>query len=364
MAKSSIHVAPIKANSEAHNQRESELDYVVSERMKDNESFVLESVADRLKEIKRSCRQISGRKLQKNAIPIREAVVNLNENHTIADIKRLSSAINEKFGVEVFQAYIHRDEGHNDPIDGRFIVNHHAHLVFDWQDKETGKMRRLNRSDMSQMQDLVADVLNMERGELKENSNRERLEAMEYKTQKEKELAELYKRDAAEHYAQLQETQEEQKKLQQEIEDIKQKKSASVNELKHLEAELRTIEQETIEEPQKELETPLKRPKTTLMGGLMNLIKSKTSQTMQLVSQYLKSVGILKTLKQKNKDLQKSLNDLQNELKQTSKSSEYATESKNFGELLKEISGQLTNLKPSSNITKNSQKGRDLGMGM
>ena len=42
-------------------------------------------------------------------------------------------------------------------------------------------MLRLTRADMSQIQTLVAKDLNMERGDLKENSNRQHLEAIEYK---------------------------------------------------------------------------------------------------------------------------------------------------------------------------------------
>lgn len=376
MAKSSINVRAIKANSESHNQRKSELDYVVSERMKDNESFVLQSVADRLKEINRTCRQISGRKLQKNAIPIREAVVNLNENHTIDDIKRLSTAIKEKFGVEVFQAYIHRDEGHPDPTTGEFLVNHHAHLVFDWQDKETGKMRRLYRADMSKMQDLVAEELGMERGELKENSNRERLEAIEFKAEKAKELAEMYKRDADQMFKQYQETEKEtaellqefegkKTELLQELEQLEEKKSQSVNELSDLKADLTTLEQKEREELPKELETPLKRPKTTLLGGLMSRMRSKTSQTIQLIAQYLNLTKILTKSTEKRNNLKATLIDLQNEQSKTSKDRALNTEFKQSSPILDQAKARLIALENSLKNSNNSRnKGRDFGMGM
>jgi hypothetical protein len=50
---------------------------------------------------------------------------------------------------------------------------------------KTGKTLKLNRQDLSKIQDYVAESLAMERGELKSNTNIERLEAVEYKRQQE-----------------------------------------------------------------------------------------------------------------------------------------------------------------------------------
>lgn len=176
MAKSSIHFSAIKENSTAHNERKTELDYVYADLSENNESWKVSEVASRLSAIQDYCKEASGRKLQKNAIPIREAVVNLNAHHTMDDLKALARDLETSTGIECFQIHIHRDEGKS-----RSELNYHAHMVFDWQDKKTGKMLRLKRSDMSQIQDLVASSLKMDRGELKENSNRQRLEAIEYK---------------------------------------------------------------------------------------------------------------------------------------------------------------------------------------
>lgn len=181
--KASIHFRPVLATSEAHNTRAQSLDYVYSDLTKNNESFNSISIAEMEKRIKAFCKEKSGRKLQKNAIPIREAVVNLKSNHTIKDILKLSNALKSNFGIEVFQAYIHRDEGRNNK--GYISINHHAHLVCRWQDMEKGTVLRLSKEDLSKMQDLVSEVLDMERGELKTNSNRERLEVVEYKVQQE-----------------------------------------------------------------------------------------------------------------------------------------------------------------------------------
>lgn len=180
MAKASIHFSPIKSNSEAHNERSTRLDYNFPDLEKNNESLILERVATRTKTINSICKKVSGRKLQKNAEPVREAVVNLNANHSMEDLKDLAKVLKEKKGIECFQIHIHRDEGKS-----RDDLNYHAHMIFDWQDKTTGKTLKLNRTDLSQIQDIVANTLEMQRGELRVNSNRERLEAVEYKRQQE-----------------------------------------------------------------------------------------------------------------------------------------------------------------------------------
>jgi hypothetical protein len=184
MSKSSIHFREALSTSEAHNLREVPLDYNRKDLEKNNESFILTKVDDRLKEVKNHCKEVSGRKLQKNAQIIREAVVNLTAETTMDDLKKLSNQLNEEFGINCFQIHIHKDEGHVLP-NGEFKINHHAHMLFDWQDKKLGTILKINRAQLSQMQTVVADVLKMERGVLKVNSNRERLEPIEYKKQEE-----------------------------------------------------------------------------------------------------------------------------------------------------------------------------------
>ena len=118
--------------------------------------------------------------MQKNAQPIREAVVNLNSHHTKDDLIQLTKDIKASHGLDVFQVHIHVDEGKS-----RLELNYHAHLLIDIQDKEKGTMRRFTRSDLSKLQTTVSESLGMERGELKENTNRERLEVVEYKREQE-----------------------------------------------------------------------------------------------------------------------------------------------------------------------------------
>lgn len=183
MAKASINFKAVKESSERHNERLQELDYIEPQFTAMNESWKTHSIAEMDKEIKRYCKATSGRKMQKNATPIREAVVNLNHHHSVADLRKLSDKLEEQYGMKAFQIHVHRDEGIWENKD--FKHNYHAHIVFRWQDMASGKTLRLNKLDMSQIQDLVSKELGMKRGEYKENSNVVRLEAVEYKAQQE-----------------------------------------------------------------------------------------------------------------------------------------------------------------------------------
>jgi hypothetical protein len=185
MSKSSIHIDIVKPHSEAHNTRTQKLDYVFADLSHLNDHIYTAdrlSVKNALEACQNRCKEITGRAMQKNAHPIREAIINLNANHRRKDILAIRDALKKKFGITVFQAHIHRDEGKS-----REEINYHAHLLMDIQDKKTGKTIKFSPKDLSQMQTLIAETLGMDRGELKENSNRERLEAVEYKRVKEEE---------------------------------------------------------------------------------------------------------------------------------------------------------------------------------
>jgi hypothetical protein len=178
-SKSSIHVNVVQNNSERHNKREEKLDYVYEDLSKNNESWEQSKISDRLQAIKDHCLAKSGRKLQKNAEPIREAVVNIKSTTTMADLRRLSDTLQKELKIEAFQIHIHRDEGKS-----REELNHHAHIVFDWQDKDKGTTIKFNKQGLSQMQNIVSDVLKMERGV---TSDKTHLKALQYKNQQEAE---------------------------------------------------------------------------------------------------------------------------------------------------------------------------------
>lgn len=180
MEKSSIHFRPVKENSRAHNEREGKLDYVYSDLSKNNERWKVDEIENRQARAAAVCKELTGRKMQAAATPVREAVLNLRPDTSLQQLRELATVLKEKKGIDCFQIYIHRDEGKS-----REDLNHHAHMLFDWTDYKTGKSIKLKRADMSQIQTIVADHLGMQRGELKVNSNRERLEPVEYKRQQE-----------------------------------------------------------------------------------------------------------------------------------------------------------------------------------
>jgi hypothetical protein len=185
---SSINFQPVKGNSTSHNERSVKLDYVSPHLTKNNESWKSEEISTRFSSIADLTKELTGRKIQAKATPIREAVVNLRHDHTMEDLKKVRDVLKESYGIDAFQIHIHRDEGFGGKKDN-FIaplkLNLHAHMVFDWQDKETGKSFKLNRLDMSKIQTLVADTLEMDHGQSIANTNIKRLEAVEFKRQEE-----------------------------------------------------------------------------------------------------------------------------------------------------------------------------------
>ena len=172
----SIHVQPVKGGSEQHNKREKELDYIRPELSHLNEYWEKDTQTDRLENIKSRYLKSTGQKIQSKATPIREAVVVIKSETTMEDLKRLSDAYRQRFGIDTFQIAIHKDEGYPK---GEWKPNLHAHLVLDWTNQETGKSLKLNRQDMVEMQTITAEVLQMDRGV---SSDKQHLTAQQYKS--------------------------------------------------------------------------------------------------------------------------------------------------------------------------------------
>jgi hypothetical protein len=126
--------------------------------------------------------------MQKKATPIREGVVNLKDTskETMEDLKTLSTKLEDRFGCKCFQIHIHADEGHykNKEKQEDWKPNYHAHMVFDWTHKDTGKGLRLKPEDMIEMQNIVAETLDMTRGK---SSDKKHLHHVQFKNEKEKE---------------------------------------------------------------------------------------------------------------------------------------------------------------------------------
>lgn len=123
-----------------------------------------------------------------------EAVVNLDEKHSLADVKKVADFIQQKYHLQPCSIALHHDEGYTDK-DGTVKYNHHAHLCFLTMDKGISTMRKIRSKELRQMQSEVAHLLGLERG--KENSKATRLDHKQYR-EKAKELAEkdeLYEKE-------------------------------------------------------------------------------------------------------------------------------------------------------------------------
>ena len=229
--KASVHVKPCNiAQSERHNRRDAEyiksLDpkklYVRLDLSKHNASYVapeMEGVTlqQHLESIRVMVKQKTGRSMQekdveytdkngkvrvrKGCSPIRECVVVINEDTRLKALLRFTRMVETRWGIKALQVHLHRDEGHYEipGDDSTWKPNYHAHIIWDWMDHTTGKSIKLDADDMSAMQDMVAEALNMERGVKKSETGLDHLERNDFilqKQEKEKKRLEEEKRKA------------------------------------------------------------------------------------------------------------------------------------------------------------------------
>ena len=212
IAKASEHIKPCNiAQCERHNRRDEDyiksLDparlYIRLELTHNNEYYVapgmegvtLQQHYDYLKAL---VKEKTGRAMQekdveykdkngktrvrKGSSPIREGVVNIKPDTKMDDLLNYVNRVHEKWGIRAIQIHMHRDEGHyENPEDkSTWKPNFHAHIIWDWIDHQTGKSFKLKAEDMSQIQDMVAETLEMERGRRKEETGAEHLERKDF----------------------------------------------------------------------------------------------------------------------------------------------------------------------------------------
>ncbi len=103
-------------------------------------------------------------RVRKGSSPIREGVINIKPDTKMDDLLNYVNRVHERWGIRAIQIHMHRDEGHyENPEDkSTWQPNLHAHIIWDWIDHTTGKSFKLNAEDMSQIQDMVAETLEME----------------------------------------------------------------------------------------------------------------------------------------------------------------------------------------------------------
>ena len=243
--KSSIHIKPCNVvSSEAHNRRTAEYMrnigkskiYIVPELTADNEQWINPDFGSpelqaHYENIKRMVKEKTGRAMQEKererkgkngkiikvagCSPIREGVLLIRPDTTLADVRRFGEECQKRWGITPLQIFLHKDEGHwlgrqPDPEDMEsfqvgerwFKPNYHAHIVFDWMNHDTGKSRKLNDEDMTEMQSLASDILLMERGQSKAVTGKEHLERNDFIIEKQK--AELQRIEAVKRHKEQQ----------------------------------------------------------------------------------------------------------------------------------------------------------------
>lgn len=121
-----------------------------------------------------------GKKFQAKSF-LWSAVINLKESSTIDDVKKVKNYLEKETGFKCYQYSHHADEGYIDD-DGVVQINYHAHLEFCTLDLATGinLQRKLTPAKLRELQTGVAAVLQMERGEDKRISGRQRIEPRQY----------------------------------------------------------------------------------------------------------------------------------------------------------------------------------------
>ena len=131
----------------------------------------------------------------RGSTPLKEGVVVIKEDTTMEQLQKFCKVCNERWGVTALQVFIHRDEGHYGiPGDNAtWKPNLHAHIVWDWMNHETGKSCKLDEKAMSEMQTVLAECLDMERGISKEITGKKHLERNDFILAKQKQEAEQAK---------------------------------------------------------------------------------------------------------------------------------------------------------------------------
>ena len=192
MAQTSVHIKAAKSGALEHNERTRKLDHVREDLTPRNKNWHADNYtnnADLLAEIKADYQAAHGKKLHAKATPVREGVVVIQKDTTMAQLLSATRRCEEEFGIQVKAVSMHMDEGHYQdgptPMQrGPWVGNYHAHVTWCWYNWQTHTTCKLDREDTARMQDIFAEALAMERGL---SSTKKGLSAIQYKVQKKQE---------------------------------------------------------------------------------------------------------------------------------------------------------------------------------
>ena len=266
--KSSIHIEQGKLGYLFHNDRTKQTaNSIFSQENNEYDNYAktaIEIYREELQKRSEAYTKRTGKKLHKKTITHLSAIVNLDKQHNLEDVKEIAKHLEEELGTKVFQIAVHKDEGWVDEETGEKHINYHAHLEMLGLDEQGNSVRRkLDRKFLINLQDKVAEILNMQRGinyTAERKKRPKRLDTYEYKehakrkAQSEKEilakvkdlkeenkrLREQLKEAGAkrEHYAQL----------EQFVKDLKEQVKAKELTIEQLKEQMQLKEQELLEQ--------------------------------------------------------------------------------------------------------------------
>ena len=300
MSISSINIQPSSGNATIHNERIFDVAYALKSDDV-NEYHRIASITQTRQAIYEDYKLHHGRKLNTKATPIREAVVNLNEHHTMKDLIKLSEMLESKYKMKVLHIAIHRDEGHIDK-DGKEKINYHAHIVFSNYDFDKHITIKRDKQVMRELQTDVAESLQMQRG--KENSNKQRLDHRQYKRAMQE--VEEKTKDLKSELTKVKEENQELKKydfkeMQKKITQLEELNSSQKRELHQLNSQVKNnkAEFETLQKKIAAYETTFKTiaPEAKSTKEVIDKVEQLQQQTNSLRTQLLNSEKEVNTLK-------------------------------------------------------------------
>lgn len=197
------------------------------------------------KPVETTDRKTGKKKTRSGCSAIREGCPPIKPDTRIEDFEPFIRWL-EGYGITVISIDLHHDEGHPDPETDDLLPNHHAHIIVDWLNHETGKTVKIDNEVCKQMQTVLAESLGMERGTPKEDTGIEGLSAIEYK-----------EKMASAHV----------KRLKQEQQELESRKSELLKEQTAKETKIAELEAQRIEK-QKALDAE---SGSALKSGLANI---------------------------------------------------------------------------------------------
>lgn len=180
MAVSSINFQKSSEHSYKHNFRTDSPNYLLKKEDRlENSYWENELSAKEIFENELSKANRRGGRIPKFENSHWEAVLNLNKEHTLDDVKKIADYLENKLNITCATIAVHRDEGHYKG--DKACYNFHAHLTFVTykNGQQNWRKERIKPQTLSEIQTEVAKILKMERGQ--ENSEKTRLSAKQYK---------------------------------------------------------------------------------------------------------------------------------------------------------------------------------------